>query len=535
MLPVVEQSLSNLFIYLEVRQRVVLCCFTLLAIINAYTMRLCLDFSLNRIVLECDDVRAPKNLSGWRTDPAQQVNQPAFQSDRRLKAGKAQRNADSGRAIWGISRPLLDSLTKSAPAQKTSQETITCAELWSRETQSMVVVSFYVGYILTHVPGGRLSEQYGGKWVLGVSILTSAVLTLLTPAVVRQGGPYFLMGLRLLVGLCEGPCFPAVCALLSQWVPEEERGLLATCVLSGGEIGITLMQLVTGLVMAEQDWPVAFYLVGSGAMLWFLGFTLVCYSKPDSCPFIQDDERAYIKSHISNDLLVSSNREIAVGEAPAGEENARHAGATEEPAAPWRSMLTSGPVWALISASFQHNWSSQNLPRELQTVLDEVRTKGSNVWDEVCATVTVAAPHIGTWLASLSTGSLSDLLIAQRILSRTQTRRLMSWLVFLCGSMYMLQMEANGARIWSVLAMGAYYAGIKLLPLDMSPNFAGTVMGISGGLGAIPSLLMPYAQYLQVEPKLVGSLRATLWIIGASYISGDVQAFNQPLPQPGPQ
>ncbi|EDV31720.1 uncharacterized protein Dana_GF14413 [Drosophila ananassae] len=530
MLPAVQQKLSDLFLYLEVKQRVVLCCFTLLAIINAYTMRLCLDFSLNRMVLECGGVRveqgapiiAPKSLPNWRMELATLTKQTDFNAKNRLKAGQEPRKRVRRRTRGGQDKIL------SKPASEISLEKVSCAEMWSRQTQSLVVVAFYVGYIITHVPGGRLAEQYGGKWVLGVAILTSAVLTLLTPAAVRRGGPYVLLCVRLCVGLCEGPCFPAVCALLAQWVPEQERGLLATCVLSGGEIGIIMVQLVSGLVLAEQDWPVAFYLVGTGAVLWFLGFALVCYSKPDACPFIQDEEREYIKSHTSADLLVTANREEPCEE-DRPLESPRNGGS--DPAAPWRSILTSGPLWALVSASLQHDWNNQKLPQELQQALDEVKRHGSDMWSDLSATITVAAPHIGTWIASLSSGRLSDFLISQGILSRTQTRRLMSWLVFVCGSMNMLQDQLKGTRIWSVLAMAAYYAGIKLLPLDMSPNFAGTVTGISGGLAALPDLLMPYFQELEANNPLVGSVRAALWIIGASYISGDVQDFNQPEPE----
>nr|XP_016945772.1 putative inorganic phosphate cotransporter [Drosophila suzukii] len=547
MLPAVQEKLSDIFIYLEVRQRWVLCCFTFLAIINTYTMRLCLDFSLNRIVLECGGYKVdqisnvpqvlnPKALPNWRLELAMRLNQTEHHLRSRLKAGKEQQNPEQNK---GYKKPRKSRETfTNSPVHQGPQERISCSEMWSRQTQSIVVMAFYAGYMITHIPGGRLAERYGGKWVLGSAILTSAVLTLLTPAAVRRGGPYVLVGVRLLVGLCEGPCFPAVCALLAQWVPEQERGLLASCVLSGGEIGITMVQLVSGLVMAEQDWPVVFYLVGGGAVAWFLGFTIVCYSTPDHCPFIQSEERDYIKCNTSASLLLTS-RERVFRERPDGEdvdeeEFRREVEAAEvvsSSGAPWRSMLTSTPLWALVCASMQQEFQ-QKLPQELQIVLDELKSRGTSLSDELSTAIELIAPYVGNWVASLATGRLSDVLIEQEILTRTQTRRLMSWLVFICGSMYMLQIKVNGARIWSVLAMGAYYASIKLLPLDMSPNYAGTLMGISGGMGALPALLMPCLEQLEADYSLVSSVRAAVWVIGASYISGDVQEFNLPVPEP---
>lgn len=161
-----------------------------------------------------------------------------------------------------------------SPKQKQLQNITTsnCSDVWTKEVQVLVTVSFYVGYMITHIPGGRLAERYGGKWILGGSILFAAFLTLLTPSIVRHSGPGALVVVRMLIGFCEGPTFPAVCALLAQWVPENERGLLASCVLSAGEIGITFMHLVSGLSLGDQDWAIAFYVVGTGAVLWFVGF-----------------------------------------------------------------------------------------------------------------------------------------------------------------------------------------------------------------------------------------------------------------------
>lgn len=180
-------------------------------------MRLCLDFSLNRIVLECGGVQmeqgvpiiAPKSLPNWRTELAMMTKQTDFNAKSRLKAGQEPRKRVRRRTRGGHEKPARP---LSKPESEISLEKVTCAEMWSRQTQSLVVVAFYIGYIITHVPGGRLAEQYGGKWVLGVAILTSAVLTLLTPAAVRRGGPFILLCVRLCIGLCEGPVFRR-CAL----------------------------------------------------------------------------------------------------------------------------------------------------------------------------------------------------------------------------------------------------------------------------------------------------------------------------------
>lgn len=74
---------------------------------------------------------------------------------------------------------------------------------WSESTQGLILSGFYYGYAITHVPGGYLAEKYGGKWTLGIGLLSTAVFTLLTPVVVKAGGATWLFILRILQGMGE--------------------------------------------------------------------------------------------------------------------------------------------------------------------------------------------------------------------------------------------------------------------------------------------------------------------------------------------
>ncbi|EDV99307.1 sialin [Drosophila grimshawi] len=486
MLPVIQCILRDLFNHLQVTQRLVVCCFSLLAVINAYAIRLCLDFTLQRIVRDSNKLKVEGEL-----ELGSPSNPPT-----RQRGGGSPTNQPQHKNTLQIKLPQNLFIT-------TSNST----DIWSKEVQALVSISFYAGYMITHIPGGRLAERYGGKWILGGSILLSAMLTLLTPTIVRNGGPNALIFLRLLIGVCEGPTFPAISVLLAQWVPEKERALLCSCVLSGGEIGTTFTHLVSGFGLNDQDWAVAFYVVGSGALLWFVGFVLVCYSSPDASPYIESGELDYIRDQVSATLVNED------------------AGASGN--VPWSSMLMNAPIWALVVANMQHDWSQQKLAKELVQLLDELERNGKTIWMELESSLQLIAPHLCSWLASIISGSLSDYLIDKGILSRTQTRRLMSWLVFVSISMHLVHHQESFARSWIILAFGAYYAGIKLLPLDMSPNFAGTLMGISNGLGALPGLLMPLLQQLESEYAIVGTIRAALWLVCAGYISGDVQSYNE--------
>lgn len=113
---------------------------------------------------------------------------------------------------------------------------------WTQAEQGFVLSSFYIGYVLTHLPSGLLAERFGGKWTLSLGILESAVFSFLTPLAVHHGklhvsnrfderrsqlleiwlnfpnvsgGYVVLIIVRIFLGLGLGTTFPAVTVLIA--------------------------------------------------------------------------------------------------------------------------------------------------------------------------------------------------------------------------------------------------------------------------------------------------------------------------------
>ena len=73
---------------------------------------------------------------------------------------------------------------------------------WERQTQGVILGSFFYGYIFTQIPGGYLATKFGGKRVFVIGIAATSVLTLLTPFLTHIGTG-FLITTRILEGLFE--------------------------------------------------------------------------------------------------------------------------------------------------------------------------------------------------------------------------------------------------------------------------------------------------------------------------------------------
>ncbi|KAH7955071.1 hypothetical protein HPB49_024354 [Dermacentor silvarum] len=133
---------------------------------------------------------------------------------------------------------------------------------WDERTQGAVLGSFFYGYVLTQVPGGRLADRFGAKRLLGAGILVTSLLTLLTPFAARIS-PVALMVLRFGEGISEGVVFPSSLALLSHWSPVHERSRLVSLNTVGTAVGtVVTLPLTAQLCASTWGWPGIFYLLG---------------------------------------------------------------------------------------------------------------------------------------------------------------------------------------------------------------------------------------------------------------------------------
>ena len=65
-----------------------------------------------------------------------------------------------------------------------------------------ILAAFFYGYVLPQIPGGLLAERIGGKWVFGVGVVMTSVLTLFTPLAAFTN-VWFLVVVRVLEGFFE--------------------------------------------------------------------------------------------------------------------------------------------------------------------------------------------------------------------------------------------------------------------------------------------------------------------------------------------
>ncbi|GBM03518.1 Sialin [Araneus ventricosus] len=187
----------------------------------------------------------------------------------------------------------------SGPSHSNTSDTLKNGEFdWDANVQSDILGAFFYGYIFTQVPGGRMAEIFGGKWLFGLGVLCTSILTLLTPLAARWSVTALIV-LRVLEGFGEGVTFPAMHSMLGSWLPKYERSMLSTIIYSGAQIGTVISLPISGLLCYSDflgGWPSVFYVFGTLGCIWFIFWVIFIYETPEKHPRISQAELILIQT-----------------------------------------------------------------------------------------------------------------------------------------------------------------------------------------------------------------------------------------------
>jgi len=221
---------------------------------------------------------------------------------------------------------------------------------WDAKQKGQVLGSYFIGYTVTQLPGAWAGRRYGHIKILTISFFTAGLLTCLLPYVMLQlrddAAVKFFIFMRVLVGFLQGCCYPTFMALWGSWAPKSELSRLVSIQFAGAGIGIAIMYPVNGWLAVELGWQFIFYFTGTIAMIFSGALGYCCCDTPAEHDTISQEELT---------LIMSDKKETS---------NERHV-------IPWKSILTSVPIWAIVIAHTAGNFGTYVMTSYMPSYLDE--------------------------------------------------------------------------------------------------------------------------------------------------------------------
>ena len=155
----------------------------------------------------------------------------------------------------------------------------------------MILSAFGVGYILLTVVGGYLVDLWGARFVWPLAAVGWSICVGLLGI---AAGFWGFIGLRFLLGVTEGPHFPAMTRSISNWLSPTERARA----LSLGLVAIPLSSVVgsplTSYLVADFGWRVMFFIISTTGILWAAVWYYFFTDRPEDSPYVNEAEKKLI-------------------------------------------------------------------------------------------------------------------------------------------------------------------------------------------------------------------------------------------------
>jgi MFS family permease len=375
------------------------------------------------------------------------------------------------------------------------------------EAEGLLLASFFCGYILTQVPGGWAAQVWGGRRVLAAGSVIWSVCTFLIP-LAAAGGFWWILMLRVGLGIGEGVCFPAIHVMISRWVPDKEKSRAVALVTAGAYLGnVVALGVSGGLINSPHfGWRWAFYVFGLFGILWNFGWHFFAREDSEFRPLVDasdaeptsdttpDDHapQQHASAPAPADAVVPLETSQSLLPPRPAAVAAPHGGILPRGAAvPWKALLWNRSAFAMLVNFFCYSWGFYVLVNWLPTYFQRWEVNVDDVaWFAI-------APYFVQGGVGVGVGFLADYLVARRRWSLLAVRQLAQGIgmfgpaAALFVAAYGVD-SAVGGMVTMTVAMGlssCTVAGHSALQHDIAPQWAGVMFAVGNMVATVPGIV----------------------------------------------
>jgi ACS family glucarate transporter-like MFS transporter len=341
------------------------------------------------------------------------------------------------------------------------------------KTMGWILSAFLLGYALSQLPGGYLSDHYGPRKVLIAAISWWSLLTATTALAPRLplarwfGVAWSFAVVRFLVGIGEAPSAPAYTKVVANWMGSRRRGLGSSFNLFGIGLGGALTPMLITSIMQRWGWRAAFYSCGLLGFVVVLAWHVLATDRPDQSPRVNREELE----------LITHGRQ-------------QHSGFASK-SVPWRRIFINRSIIALVLGYFCQGFPIYFFHTWLFIYL--VRVRGFSLTQ---GGLYGATPYLAIALASPLGGLFSD--FAVRRFGKRLGQRVAVWVGMFSSAILLWEGAHAGNKVTAILLLAAA-AGCNMFAsvtfwaacIDLGHEYSGSVAGLMNTFGNLGGWLSP--------------------------------------------
>jgi MFS family permease len=364
----------------------------------------------------------------------------------------------------------------------------------------VILSSFVWPYAIVNLPTGWAIDRFGARFILAVAAGCWSVVAALTG--LARSATVFI-GLRMSLGVCEAPLFPAALKATNAWFPDREKAAATGVYIAATQVGLALAPLLATVLISLVGWQMMFVAMGALGLLAAAGW-LVIYQEPDQQRWLHPEELRYIRS----------------GQRPKEDTPAEAASVSLRE---WGGLFRHATVWGLMAAAFCLQYVFWFYITWLPTYLQRAQK-----FDLHRAGMVAALPYVAGSVAVLLGGRASDWLIGLGVdtltarrsviaVSALMTAGTMLATVFYKGSTGAIMLLTLGMFTYS-LSSASYWA--LATAILKTPRCVASIASIQNFGGFLGGACAPILTGVAVDR--FGGFRVALLIAGGTALLASV-------------
>jgi sugar phosphate permease len=341
---------------------------------------------------------------------------------------------------------------------------------FSKITMGLIFSAFLWSYAGFQVPGGWLGDRFGPRGVLASIVTYWSVMTALTAKAV--GATSFSV-LRFLFGVGEAGAFPTATRAMQLWYPRQERGLAQGVSHSASRLGAAIAPPFVVAIMIHFGWRPVFYICGALGLVWSILWYFSYRNMPEEHAWASRQELEHIR-----------------GTDEKG--NIKQVDFKKKPTVPWKVLLSSPNMWAIMCAYFTYVYCLWIFLGWLPSYLVEYRHFGlikMGYYASMPLMAGVIGDTAGGWATDYLLKKTGKTRFSRKIVAITG---MLGCVVFIVPA----AMSQSATTAVYCLTASMFFLECTIgpswaVPMDVGGEYSGTVSGMMNMAGNIGGALSP--------------------------------------------